>query len=154
MTSPWRPGRAVIEDLINKRHLVPVTGAAADGASRAQEAQTRIESAVLIADSHPAASFTLAYDGVRLAATALMIQQGLRPSSDGGHVALVDAVKAQFGAHFEMFNVMRRIRNRLEYPDSIEDATISIETARTAIEYGQKTCGAVVDLLPQLGIWQ
>ncbi len=47
---------------------------------------------------------------------ALLAQQGLRPTQAGGHIAVVDAVRAQFAGPFGALNSLRRRRNELEYP--------------------------------------
>jgi hypothetical protein len=67
-----------------------------------------------------AGAYQLAYDALRKSAAALLAVQGLRSTSRGGHVAVQEAVLAQFGdiKALKAFNRMRRARNRLEYPDA------------------------------------
>jgi len=55
-----------------------------------------------------------------MALTAVLENQGLRPTSRGGHLAPYSAVAAQLappmGAVLRPFDRMRRTRNRSEYP--------------------------------------
>ncbi|HOA03641.1 MAG TPA: hypothetical protein PKI27_15130, partial [Dermatophilaceae bacterium] len=59
-------------------------------------------------------AYQLAYDALRKAAAALLAVQGLRATSRGGHIAIQDAVQAQFGgpgSPFRSFGRIRRNRN-------------------------------------------
>jgi hypothetical protein len=86
----WQPGEADVEQLIRRRELEQVTGAAADGAPLlAQAHRTAATAAGLVhADAHSA--YVLAYDAARFACIVLLAQQGLRATTEGGHHA-VDA---------------------------------------------------------------
>lgn len=155
MTAPWSPGRAQIQGMLDKGYLGRVTGGASDGSYRVVEARQRIDSAEKLLKSDPVGAFEMAYGGVRQAVTALLLQQqGLRPKSEGGHVAIVEAARAQFGDRFDFFNAMRRTRNRLEYPDAAGDLTVESGDAAQAIAYAKQTVAAVEKLIPNLGMWQ
>ena len=52
----------------------------------------------------------------RQACVALLAQQGLRPTSAGGHYAIEEVIRAQFGSSLRAFGGLRRRRNELEYP--------------------------------------
>ncbi|OBK40314.1 hypothetical protein A5658_22025 [Mycobacterium sp. 1245111.1] len=106
----WQQGRETITLLIRQGHLERISGAAANGQYLLDQAHQRAATAAAIAESDP----VTAYDGVRQAATSLLVQQGLRPKSEGGHIAVVEAVRSQFGESFAYFNAMRRRRNKLE----------------------------------------
>lgn len=118
------------------------------------QAHQRVATAATIAESDPVTAYNTAYGGVRQAATSLLIQQGLRPKSEGGHVAVVEAVRAQFGESFAYFNAMRRRRNKLEYPQSPDDVAVDTAAAREAIAYVEATLAAAAQLLPQLELWR
>ena len=92
-----------MEQLIRRRELEHVTGAAADGAPLLAQAQkTAATAAGLVhADAHSA--YVLAYDAARFACIALLAQQGMRATADGGHYAVERAVRAQFGEGFRPF---------------------------------------------------
>lgn len=68
-----------------------------------------------------AGGYQLAYDALRKSAASLLVAQGLRPTSRGGHVAVQEAVNAQFGTTVRVlrsFGRIRRARNSFEYPSS------------------------------------
>lgn len=44
----------------------------------------------------PEGSFSLAYDAARKAASAVLAHQGLRGTTAGGHIVIVEAMNAQF----------------------------------------------------------
>lgn len=66
------------------------------------------------------------YDAARKALTAILENQGLRPTSSGGHLAVYHAVRAQLdppmGTALRPFDRMRRRRRDAEYPpaDALE----------------------------------
>jgi hypothetical protein len=64
-------------------------------------------------------AYQLAYDAFRKSAASLLAVQGLRATSRGGHVAVQEAVIAQFGSTvrvFRAFGRIRRARNSFECP--------------------------------------
>jgi len=89
-------------------------------------------------------AYQLAYDAFRKSAASLLAVQGLRVTSRGGHIAIQDAVGAQFGASvpvFRSFGRIRRARNSFEYPtadrpspsaDDVDDAVATAARARAA----------------------
>lgn len=96
-----------------------------------------------------------AYDAARKSLAPLLVIQGLRPTSGGGHIALNDAVIAQFGRGMgdviRPFGSMRRLRNTSEYP-SIDQPVASADDARRAADQAQAMLDAVrrvIDELPR-----
>ena len=77
-------------------------------------------SARRIADDDPAGAFQLLYDAARKALCAILENQGLRPTSRGGHIAVLETVSAQLdppmGKVLRPFDRLRRQRNNAEYP--------------------------------------
>ena len=90
----WGAGEADIEQLLAERHLERVQGAQADGGSWLDRARQALDAARLIAEAAPDSSIILAYDAARQACIALLAQQGLRPTTAGGHKAVDDAIRA------------------------------------------------------------
>lgn len=70
-------------------------------------------------------------------ATALLAQQGLRPTTSGGHYAVEVAVRAQFGDGFRAFGAMRRRRNELEYPSGPGETTTPDEASAAITDAGR-----------------
>lgn len=86
---------------------------------------------------------------LRFACIALLTQQGLRAMTSGGHYAVEQAVRAQFGDGFRPFGALRRRRNELEYPHLSADTATS-EEAEQAAATAQRLITATAKLLPQL----
>jgi len=148
----WKVGETVVERLLEEGRIERVQGAQADGESWLERARRSLDAARIIAAAAPNSSIILAYDAARQACVALLAQQGLRPTTAGGHYAIEEAVRAQFGAGLRAFGGLRRRRNELEYPlypseeASAAEAAEALETASDVIE-------AVAGLLPNLGFF-
>jgi len=143
-------GRDVIERLLKDGELdfvPPSLEAANDLLSRA-EAHATLASLGL--ESDPSGALQLSYDASRKASSALLAIQGLRATQRGGHIAVIDAVGAQFnglsGAEvFRRLHRLRRRRNDSEYPDlnspgvTPDDAREALEIAKATIAFSRKT---------------
>ena len=123
----WRLGEAEVERLVSEQSLQLVTGA--DGAAWIDKARRTLETARGLVDGDPESAFVLGYDAARHACTGVLAHQGLRPTTRGGHYAVEQAVRAQFGDAFGAFGGLRRRRNELEYPafpgEQIDAAEVS-----------------------------
>ena len=148
----WSRGAAVIERLIDERRLQKVSGAQADGAAMLARAHRTVETAQTIAVDDPDSSYVLAYDATRQACTALLAHQGLRPTTHGGHYAVEEAVRAQFGEAFRAVGTLRRRRNELEYPMYPGDEA-ELEEAAEAIRLTRQIIDSAERILPNLGIF-
>jgi HEPN domain-containing protein len=148
----WSAGEATVERLLADGRVERVQGAQADGASWLDRARRGLEAARVLAEPAPDSSVVLAYDAARQACVAVMAQQGLRPTTAGGHYAVEEVVRAQFGAVLRAFGGLRRRRNELEYPvypteqASAAEATETLKTAAEIIDAASK-------LLPNLGFF-
>ena len=100
-------------------------------------------------EDDPAGALQLSYDAARKTAAALLAVQGLRSTTRGGHIAVIDAVRAQFNDRgglevFGRLHALRRRRNRTEYPDeespgvNEDDARQALETARAVIDAAER----------------
>lgn len=148
----WKRGESDVETLIAAGELQKLTGEAANGDRLLEKAAITLETARSAIDRDPDSAFVLAYDASRQALTALLAHQGLRPTTRGGHYAVEQAVRAQFGPGFRQFGALRRRRNELEYPErpgydaTNDEATEAVENARAIIT-------AAEGLLEQLGLF-
>jgi HEPN domain-containing protein len=148
----WSVGEATVERLLAEGRIERVQGAQADGASWLDRARRGLEAAQVLAESAPDSSVILAYDAARQACVALLAQQGLRPTTAGGHYAIEEVIRAQFGSSLRAFGGLRRRRNELEYPlYPTEQASPAeaAETLRTAAEIIE----AAIKLVPNLGFF-
>ncbi len=106
----------------------------------------------MIAEADPESAYVTAYDATRFALVGALAQQGLRATQKGSHLAVEHAVRAQFGANFADYGVLRRRRAELEYPaypgEKVEQEELSeaIETVRHVIDSVEK-------ILPHLTIF-
>jgi hypothetical protein len=89
----------------------------------------------------------VAYDALRKSSASMLEAQGLRATSRGGHIAIQDAVTAQFGTSIRAlrsFSRLRRARNSFEYPSaetpgpSEDDVKDAIRVAREVNEAADK----------------
>ncbi len=153
----WRKGEDVIDGLLDKQHLQRVTADPATAEALIVMSHHHVQSASRICDSDPEGAFSLAYDAARKAATALLAQQGLRPTTLGGHLAVVEAIRAQFPGMGGLTSLdrLRRRRNQGEYPDPAGYDSITAQEASDAVIVAETTISAARRLLevPQLGVF-
>jgi hypothetical protein len=147
----WRKGEEQVATLVGQRHLQQVVADSETAAALLAAAGRHIESARGIADADPEAGYALAYDAARKTATALLAHQGLRPTTAGGHIAVVDAIRAQFPGvpGLTSLDRLRRRRNQAEYPNPTSYDPITVEEAKDAIEVAN-ACVSSADRLLQL----
>jgi HEPN domain-containing protein len=110
-----------------------------------------VDSARRTADSDPEAACSVAYDAARKSATAVLAYQGLRPTSAGGHIVVVDVIRAQFPGVPGLVSIdrIRRRRNQAEYPDPKGYDPITAAEAKETIEVAVQ-CIATAERLLQL----
>jgi hypothetical protein len=145
----WRAGEAEIEELVRRRELEYVIGAAANGAPLLIQARRTAAAAKSLVELDAYSAYVLGYDAARFACVALLAQQGMRATTNGGHYAVERAVRAQFGAGFRPFADLRRRRNELEYPRLPGDSATA-EEAVQAVEVAERLIGASEALVGQL----
>ena len=148
----WKRGESDVEALIASGELQKLTGDAANGDRLLEKAAVTLETARSAIESDPDSAFVLAYDASRQALTGLLAHQGLRPTTKGGHYAVEQAVRAQFGPGFRQFGALRRRRNELEYPERPGDDATNDE-ASEAVENAAAIITAAQGLLDQLGLF-
>lgn len=145
----WERGRTDIERLIADGELERVTPSDEVASRLLADADAHIALASKGLEDDPAGALQLSYDAARKACAALLAVQGLRATTRGGHIAVIDAVKAQFNDRggmeiFGRLHQLRRRRNRTEYPDldspgvNEEDARQALETARGAVDAAKR----------------
>lgn len=148
----WKRGESAVAALIASGELQKLTGDAANGERLLEKAAITLETARSAIESDPDSAFVLAYDAARQALTALLAHQGLRPTTKGGHYAVEQAAREQFGPGFRQFGALRRRRNELEYPERPGDDATDAE-ASEAVDNAQVIIAAAEGVLDQLGIF-
>ena len=124
----WEQGRAVIEQLLDDRRLEQVPADPTLAKDILDQAKSHLIAAERVSSLDPYVAYSALYDAARKALTALLQAQGLRPTRDGGHVAVIDAARAQMvpplEGIFRPMHRMRRTRHDAEYPSATTDLTI------------------------------
>jgi hypothetical protein len=147
----WNQGRAAIDKLIAEGELQRVPPSREHADQLLAQARRDLSSAELLRSSNPKRAYESLYDAARMALTAVLENQGLRPTSRGGHIAPYAAVAAQLdppmGPALKPFDRMRRTRNRSEYPTftapevTADNIVADLPTASAIVE----TCASVLD---------
>lgn len=118
--SPWPRGQADIEQLLKVGHLQRVPPSKEQATAMLRQARMDVQSARTIQTDNPNGALKLLEDAALSALTAILENQGLRPTTTGGHIAPYDAVKAQLeasaGGILKPFPRIRKRRNEVKYP--------------------------------------
>lgn len=147
----WANGEAEIERLLATGELERVRGAEANGAAWIERAQRILAAAESV--EFPPSRYALCYDAARTACTGLLAQQGLRPTTVGGHYAVEVAVRSQFGDVFRSFGAMRRRRHEVEYPSLATDDDVDEAEASKAIDDARQLVEATRKLMDHLSMF-
>ncbi len=147
----WERGRTEIERLLSGGELERVTPSDEVAGRLLTNAEAHIGLASKGFEDDPSGALQLSYDAARKASAALLAVQGLRSTTRGGHIAVIDAVRAQFNDRsglevFGKLNRLRRRRNSNEYPDP-DSPTVTGDDARQALATARETVDATRRLI-------
>jgi hypothetical protein len=147
----WNQGRTEINKLITDGELQRVPPNREHADQLFAQARKDLASAEVLLDTNPKRAYESLYDAARMALTAVLENEGLRPTSRGGHIAPYAAVSAQLdppmGQVLRPFDRMRRTRNRSEYP-SFTTPEVTPDNVRADIPVAAsivKVCESVLD---------
>jgi hypothetical protein len=147
----WNQGRTEIDKLIADGELQRVPPNREHADQLFAQARKDPASAEVLLDTNPKRAYESLYDAARMALTAVLENEGLRPTSRGGHIAPYAAVSAQLdppmGQVLRPFDRMRRTRNRSEYP-SFTTPEVTPDNVRADIPLAAsivKVCESVMD---------
>ncbi len=145
----WRSGERTVQFLVDRGRLESFEAGDLGGLADAQlvRARRRLEATATAALSmgDVDGAYAAAYDAYRMAAEALLARQGLRATGgDGSHMAVEDAMSAQFASDIPAFakptfERLRRTRHTAQYfdpsaaPITKDDATWAISKAADAL---------------------
>lgn len=107
-----------------------------------EHARAHLDSARSLVATDPAGAFTLAYDAVRKTLSAMLMREGLRAKSSGGHAAVGDAAAALFPDLVDegTFTWLRQTRNATEYGSTrypaatVEDVLEAADIAQALLD--------------------
>ena len=132
----WQQGRDAVDGMVTRGELERVPPSREHADLLLAQAHQHLDSALAIARSDATGAYQLLYDAARKALAAVLENQGLRATSRGGHIAVLDAVSAQLdpplGAILRPFDRLRRRRNQAEYPTGDQPTFRSEDVARDA----------------------
>lgn len=147
----WNQGRAEIDQLIADGELQRVPPNREHADQLFEQARKDLASAEVLVEANPKRAYESLYDAARMALTAVLENEGLRPTSRGGHIASYAAVSAQLdppmGQVLRPFDRMRRTRNRSEYP-SFTTPEVTSDNVRADLPVAAsivKVCEGVLD---------
>lgn len=143
----WNQGRSTIDKLIADGELQRVPPSREHADQLLAQARKDLASAELLSISNPKRAYESLYDAARMALTAVLENEGLRPTSRSGHIAPYAAVSAQLdppmGAVLKPFDRMRRTRNRAECPSfttpevTADNVTADLPAAAAIVQTGE-----------------
>lgn len=141
----WQQGREAVTTMLRDGTLERVSPSRQQADGLLDQARRHLKTAELAADDDPVGAYQLVYDAARKALCAILENQGLRATSRGGHVVVLEAVSAQLdpplGQVLRPFDRMRRRRNDAEYPKH-DGQTFEPDDARR----DQPKAAAIVEL--------
>ena len=144
----WVQGRTVIEQMLSAGDLQRVPASREHAVRLLEQARRHVSSTQNAAVAAPEGAYALLYDAARKALTAILENQGLRPTSRGGHLAVYHAIRAQLdppmGRVLLPFDRMRRRRHDVEYPPAgapelrPEDVTEDVPKVTALLDLAQR----------------
>jgi hypothetical protein len=144
----WETGNARVQELIDAGEVGQVSPDVDLAQRMLGDARLHLATAAAAQSTGDLpGAYQLAYDALRKSAASLLEAQGLRSTSRGGHIAVQDAVIAQFGTSIRAlrsFSRLRRARNSFEYPSteapgpSVDDVEDAIRVAREVNDAASK----------------
>jgi hypothetical protein len=147
----WEPGRERVRQLIDDGDIEQVTPDITIARRLLEDAGRHLATASAAkAAGDMSGGYQMAYDAFRKSAASLLEAQGLRATSRGGHLAVQEAVTAQFGTAvriFRSFGRLRRARNSFEYPSSSAPgpAAEDVDDAIKAAAEAHSAAGTILD---------
>jgi hypothetical protein len=144
----WTQGRTVVDQMLAAGDLQRVPASREHADRLLGQARRHVSSTQNAAVADPEGAYALLYDAARKALTAILENQGLRPTSRGGHLAVYHAVRAQLdppmGRVLLPFDRMRRRRHDVEYPPAgapeltPEDVTEDVPKVAALLDLAQR----------------
>lgn len=150
----WMQGRDRIDMMLSSGHLERVPASREHADVLLAQARRHLELARSGYETDPTGAYQLLYDASRKALASILENQGLRATSKGGHLAVLDAVTAQLdpplGRTLRSFDRMRRRRNSAEYPRTDTPEITSDEVIRD-ITKAEEFVALATKVLDQMG---
>ncbi|MQY14859.1 hypothetical protein SRB5_50350 [Streptomyces sp. RB5] len=91
----WQQGRAMLDGMLTRGELERLPASRIQADNLLEQSRNHLAAAEAITAIDAIGAYQLLYDAARKALVAVLENQGLRPTSRGGHIAVLDAVSAQ-----------------------------------------------------------
>ena len=151
----WEKGRDVIEALLERKHLERVTANPADADHLLARARRHLATAAELADDDAEIAYDALYAAARKALTAVLQQQGLRPTQAGGHEAVIQAAEAQLipplREVLKPFRLLRRTRGSGDYLAAA--GALSSDDVRSDLPSAAAIVDAAARIVPQMSVF-
>jgi uncharacterized protein (UPF0332 family) len=151
----WPRGREEILAMLDKEELTQVVADLELAQRLLAAARRHVNSAETLGESDPELAYAALYDAIRKALSAMLQAQGLRPTSDGGHLAVQRAIHAQFGASMGALlrpvNRIRTTRHAVQYPDA--ETYIDADQIRADLPAAVELVEAAEKAVPHLPVF-
>ena len=151
----WGKGIDTIERLLAAGHLEPVIANPEEAEYLLDKAGRHLATAAKNADEDPEIAYDVLYAAARKALTAVLIQQGLRPTRAGGHEAVIEAAEAQLvpplGPVFKPYRRIRKLRAGGDYLAS--DGAISSDDVRSDLPRATAIVEAAATIVPNMPVY-
>ncbi|HYQ75386.1 hypothetical protein [Cellulomonas sp.] len=156
----WPHGRAEVEALLRGRRLEQVPPSTDNARALITKARQHLVTAEAVAPTDPDIGMDALHNANRKALEAVLLDQGLRTTRDGGHTAPYEAAKAQLRttartARPELFvyEVVRRLRHGADYASyelrlAASDVADNLEDSRALVEVCARLVGSMPAFLP------
>jgi len=156
----WPHGRAEVEALLRGRRLEQVPPSTDNARALITKARQHLVTAEAVAPTDPDIGVDALHNANRKALEAVLLDQGLRTTRDGGHTAPYEAAKAQLRttartARPELFvyEVVRRLRHGADYASyelrlAASDVADNLEDSRALVEICARLVGSMPAFLP------
>ena len=151
----WPKGADVIQRLIERGHLEQVPANPDEAAYLIDKARLHLQTARGLAEADPEIAYDALYGAARKALTAVLRQQGLRPTREGGHEVVIQAAEAQLvppaGPILRPYRRLRRIRGAGDYQAS--EGAVNPEDVVADLPVAQKIVDSAADVVPLMPVF-
>jgi hypothetical protein len=153
--SRWATGSDDVEALLKAGDLEQVAPSLTNAERLLVEAQRHLQSASALGQADPPGAYDMLYSAARKAMSAALAVQGLRATSQGGHLAVQEAVIAQLGQSGQVvrpFGRLRRTRNEADYP-KLDTPELTSDNVDEDLPRARAIVDAMTRLIPHLAAW-
>ena len=151
----WAKGADVVEDLLGRGHLERVQADPVEAQYLLERAGQHLQTAEREADLDPEIAYDALYAAARKALTAVLRQQGLRPTREGGHEVVIQVAEAQLvppaGPILRPYRRLRSQRGRGDYQAS--EGAIHREDVKAALPAARAIVAAAADVTPHMPVF-